>query len=209
MPSAVALSRNPRHPFTNADPALSLVRVDVVSDSDEDLMLAWAAGTAGAFEQLYARYRLRLYRHLLRHLRDNALADELFQDVWQKVIVARSQWRPDGSFASWLFSIAHNRLGDHWRRSAHRPSAPDDAEERMAQIADALTPELELSEFQRRRQLQLALDELPAEQREVLMLRLEQEMTLEEIGQIVGSGRETVKSRLRYAMDKLRARLSP
>ena len=64
-----------------------------------------------------------------------------------------------------------------------------------------------MSEFERRRQLQLALDDLPEEQREVLLLRLEQELTLEEIGTITGVGRETVKSRLRYAMDKLRMRL--
>ena len=64
-----------------------------------------------------------------------------------------------------------------------------------------------MSEFERRRQLQLALDDLPEEQREVLLLRLEQELTLEEIGTITGVGRETVKSRLRYAMDKLRAGL--
>ncbi len=64
-----------------------------------------------------------------------------------------------------------------------------------------------MSEFERRRQLQLALDDLPDEQREVLLLRLEQELTLEEIGEVTGVGRETVKSRLRYAMDKLRARL--
>lgn len=209
MHLAVASARVPSPPFPDTTPALSLVAVDVTDDSDEDLMRAWVAGTAGAFEQLYARYRQRLYRHLLRQLRDNALADELFQDVWQKVIAARTQWKPEGQFASWLFAIAHHRLGDHWRRSAHRPNAPLDADERLAQIADPDTPERALSEFERRRQLQLALDDLPAEQREVLLLRLEQELSLEEIGEIVGAGRETIKSRLRYAMDKLRARLSP
>ena len=209
MHLAVASARVPSPPFPDTTPALSLVAVDVADDSDEDLMRAWVAGTAGAFEQLYARYRQRLYRHLLRQLRDNALADELFQDVWQKVIAARTQWKPEGQFASWLFAIAHHRLGDHWRRSAHRPNAPLDADERLAQIADPDTPERALSEFERRRQLQLALDDLPVEQREVLLLRLEQELSLEEIGEIVGAGRETIKSRLRYAMDKLRARLSP
>ena len=137
-----------------------------------------------------------------------ALADELFQDVWQRVIAARSGWKPDAGFATWLYTIAHHRLGDHWRSLKHRPSAPADADERMARVADPDTPERVLSEFERRRQLQLALDDLPEEQREVLLLRLEQELTLEEIGDITGVGRETVKSRLRYAMDKLRARLS-
>jgi RNA polymerase sigma-70 factor (ECF subfamily) len=75
-------------------------------------------------------------------------------------------------------------------------------------VPDPETPERILSDFEQRRRLQLALAELPDDQREVLQLRLEQELTLEEIGEITGVGRETVKSRLRYAMDKLRARLS-
>lgn len=175
--------------------------------SDESLMLAWAAGDGAAFETLYGRHRLRLYRFLLRQLRDGALADELFQDVWQKVVAARQGWRPEAMFATWLYRIAHNRLADHWRALQHRPPAPGDADERTARVPDPDTPERQLSDFEQRRQLQLALDELPPEQREVLLLRLEQELTLEEIGEITGVGRETVKSRLRYAMDKLRARL--
>ena len=181
--------------------------MDGLDASDETLMLAYAAGDAAAFEQLYARHRGKLYRYLQRQLRDNAVADELFQDVWQRVIASRSGWKPDAGFATWLYTIAHHRLGDHWRSLKHRPSAPADADERMARVADPDTPERVLSEFERRRQLQLALDDLPEEQREVLLLRLEQELTLEEIGEVTGVGRETVKSRLRYAMDKLRARL--
>lgn len=180
---------------------------DTADAGDEALMLAWAAGDAVAFERLYARHRARLYRFLLRQLRDPALADELFQDVWQRVIAARRGWRPEASFATWLYRIAHNRLADHWRAQRHRPPAPEDADERAARIADTDTPEHALSEFEQRRRLQLALDALPPEQREVLLLRLEQELSLEEIGAITGVGRETVKSRLRYAMDKLRARL--
>lgn len=174
---------------------------------DARLMLAYAAGDVAAFEQLYARHRTRLYRFLLRQLRDGALADELFQDVWQRVIAARATWTPDAMFATWLYRIAHNRLKDHWRALQHRPPAPHDSELRTARIPDDDTPERRLSEFEQRRELQLALDGLPGEQREVLLLRLEQELSLEQIGEITGVGRETVKSRLRYAMDKLRARL--
>ncbi|HUG73390.1 MAG TPA: RNA polymerase sigma factor [Steroidobacteraceae bacterium] len=174
--------------------------------SDESLMLAYGAGDVPAFEQLYSRHRGKLYHYLLRQLRDNALADEVFQDVWQRVIAARAGWKPDAGFATWLYTIAHHRLGDHWRSLRHRPAAPLDADERTARVADPDTPERVWSEFERRRQLQLALDDLPEEQREVLLLRLEQDLTLEEIAEITGVGRETVKSRLRYAMDKLRAR---
>lgn len=175
--------------------------------SDEALMLAYAAGDTAAFEQLYGRHRGRLYRYLLRQLRDNSLADEMFQDVWQRVVAARAGWQPAAGFATWLYTIAHHRLADHWRSQRHRPPAPADAELRTARLVDPDSPERALSEFERRRRLQLALDDLPMEQREVLLLRLEQELTLDEIGALTGAGRETVKSRLRYAMDKLRARL--
>lgn len=197
------------HRFTGVRGPLTLVAVnDLAEPADETLMLAYAAGDASAFEQLYARHRGPLYRFLLRHLRDAALADEFFQDTWQRVIAARQGWKPEAAFGTWLYRIAHNRLNDHWRASKHRPAAPDDADERTARVPDPDTPERQLSEFEQRRRLQLAMDELPPEQREVLLLRLEQELTLEEIGEITGVGRETVKSRLRYAMDRLRTRLN-
>ncbi|MDH5834789.1 RNA polymerase sigma factor [Luteimonas kalidii] len=201
--------------FTPSGAGLTLLPVNEAAPAiapdpaDETLMLAWAGGDVAAFEILYARHRLRLYRYLVRQLRDGALADELFQDVWQKVIAARAGWTPDATFATWLYRIAHNRLADHWRALQHRPPAPADADERTARMPDPETPERQLSDFEQRRQLQLALDELPPEQREVIALRLEQELTLEEIGEVTGVGRETVKSRLRYAMDKLRSRLGP
>ena len=190
--------------MNDAEPALK----DSTEVGDERLMLDWVGGEVTAFEQLYARHRGRLFRFLLRQLRDQALADELFQDVWQKVIAARTGWEPDAPFGVWLYRIAHNRLADHWRSLKHRPPAPDDGDERAARIPDPDTPERNLSEFERRRQLQLAMDALPPEQREVVLLRLEQELSLEEIGAVTGVGRETVKSRLRYAMDKLRSGLA-
>jgi len=195
--------------YAESRPALTLCAVDAAAlPTDESLMLAWAGGELRAFETLYARHRSRLYSFLLRQLRDAALADEMFQDVWQRVIAARAGWQPDAAFTTWLFRIAHNRLNDHWRAARHRPPAPGDADERVARMSDTRTPESQLSEFEERRRLQLAMEQLPDEQREGLQLRLEQELSLEEIAQITGVGRETVKSRLRYAMDKLRAGLS-
>jgi RNA polymerase sigma factor (sigma-70 family) len=196
--------------FTKRAATLTLMRMnDVAEVSDESLMLAYAAGDAAAFERLYQRHRGKLYRFLARQLHGNgALADEFFQDVWQRVISARQGWKPEAAFSTWLYRIAHNRLADHWRSLQHRPPAPEDADERTERMPDHDTPERQLSEFEERRRLQLALDELPEEQREVILLRLEQELSLEEIGEMTGVGRETVKSRLRYAMDKLRQRLN-
>jgi RNA polymerase sigma-70 factor (ECF subfamily) len=176
--------------------------------TDEDLMLAYGRDDTAAFEVLYARHRGPLFRFLLRHLHDRALAEEIYQDVWQRLIQARDRYRPEAKFTTWLYQIAHNRLGDHWRATKHRPAAPEDAMARAEREPDPHTPERQLSAFEERRRLQLALEELPEEQREAVLLRLEQELSLEEIGEVTGVGRETVKSRLRYAMDKLRARLS-
>ena len=212
---ATAVARRSRTPqyatgFTQRAATRNLHTMnDVAEVSDESLMLAYAAGDAAAFERLYQRHRSKLYRFLVRQLHGNgALADEFFQDVWQRVITARQSWKPDAAFSTWLYRIAHNRLADHWRALQHRPPAPDDADERTERVPDHDTPERHLSEFEERRRLQLALDELPEEQREVILLRLEQELSLEEIGEMTGVGRETVKSRLRYAMDKLRQRLN-
>ena len=197
--------------FTPVAPGLTLPGMNdadaTVPPSDEALMQAWASGDREAFAPLYARHRGRLHRFLLRQVRDPALADELFQDVWQRVIAARHGWTPQATFATWLYRIAHNRLADHWRAQQYRPPAPADGDERAARLPDPDDPERTLSAFEQRRRLQLALDALPPEQREVLLLRLEEELSLDEIGAITGVGRETVKSRLRYAMDKLRARL--
>src|SRR5690606_12389994 len=93
--------------------------------ADETLMQAWAGnGDVAAFEALYARHRAPLFRFLQGHLHDRGLAEELFQDVWQRVISARAGWRPDAPFGAWLYRIAHNRLNDHWRARRHRPPAP-------------------------------------------------------------------------------------
>jgi len=177
--------------------------------TDEELMLAYGGGDGAAFEALYSRHRGALFRFLVHQLRDHATAEELYQDVWQRVITARARYRPEARFSTWLFQIAHNRLADHWRALQHRPAAPADAQERTEREADPQDPERQLSAFEERRRLQLALQELPEDQREVVLLRLERELTLEQIGEITGVGRETVKSRLRYALDKLRQRLTP
>lgn len=207
-----ALPVRPVFPATSAARNLRTMP-DIASQQappgDDALMQAWVAGDVAAFETLYRRHRDKLYRFLVRQLRNSALADEVFQDIWQRVIAARADWTPDALFTTWLYRIAHNRLADHWRAAQHRPPPPEDADLRTARIVDPDSPERQLSQFEQRRQLQLALAALPDEQREVVLLRLEQELTLEEIGTITGVGRETVKSRLRYAMDKLRTLLNP
>src|SRR5919106_5147748 len=83
---------------------------------DEELMLAYGQGDAGAFETLYRRHRGALYRFILRAVKQRPAAEELFQDAWMRVIEARSRYAPQARFTTWLYTIAHNLLVDHWRR---------------------------------------------------------------------------------------------
>lgn len=177
--------------------------------TDEELMLAYARGQVAAFETLYQRHRGALYRFLIRGIRPRASADECFQEVWSRVVVARERYRPDAKFSTWLYQIAHNLLVDQYRRARPEISSDDEsAPLAQMQAEESDQPERALSDFEQRRRLQQALDELPDDQRIALQLRLEQEMPLEEIAGVTGVGRETVKSRLRYALDKLKARLA-
>ncbi|MEO7916291.1 MAG: RNA polymerase sigma factor [Dokdonella sp.] len=175
--------------------------------TDEALMLAYAHGDVIAFEQLYKRHRGTLYRFLLRSLKQRADADELFQETWSRAISARERYRPDAKFTTWLLQIAHNLVIDRFRRSRPMASADEtDAVFRELDAPESEQPERVLSEFEQRRKLQLALEEMPEEQRVAFLLRVENGMGLEEIGDITGAGRETVKSRLRYALARIRTR---
>jgi len=184
--------------------------MDVAVDPDAQLMLAYARGDLAAFEALYAKHRGTLYRFVLRSVRDRSLADEVFQDTWSRVIAARTRYQPQAKFSTWLLQIAHHLIIDGHRRK--RPLADgDEAETALAHHAAPAheQPEHALSDFERRRGLQRAIEQLPDDQRTAVLLRLEHEMSLEEIAEITGAGRETVKSRLRYAMSKLRDVLNP
>ena len=172
-------------------------------------MLAYAAGDNAAFEILYGRHRGGLYRFIARGLSPRSQADDCFQDTWSRVIQARGRYRVESKFSTWLYQIAQRLMIDQYRRQRPQVSLDDEDAPMPLSEPEQARPDQHLSRFEEARSLQLALAELPDEQRIVLQLRLEQELTLETIGEITGVGRETVKSRLRYAMDKLRASLRP
>jgi RNA polymerase sigma-70 factor (ECF subfamily) len=180
--------------------------------SDEALMLAYAAGDAAAFDRLYARHKGGVYRYLLRHCRQSALAEELFQEVWSNLIRARGTYAPTAKFTTWLYRLAHNRWIDQIRADGHLKlvSADDEAhEDAVAQVAGARGEEplarAEVRELGER--LRAAVASLPPLQRDAFLLQHEGGLSLAEIAHITGAGAETVKSRLRYAIAKLREEL--
>jgi RNA polymerase sigma-70 factor (ECF subfamily) len=180
--------------------------------TDEDLMLAYAAGDAAAFDALYARHRGGVYRYLLRQCRQGGVADELFQDVWMNLIRARASYAPTAKFTTWLYRLAHNRLIDHYRASALLTLVSADDEAHMDAIA-ALPgargdePQVHAENRELGERLRAAVAALPPAQREAFLLQQEGGLSLAEIAELTGVGTETVKSRLRYALAKLRGDL--
>ncbi len=168
--------------------------------SSERLMMDFGKGQSAAFDTLYRRHKDALYRFILRHVGRRAQAEEIYQDTWLKVINARRRYQPKARFETWLYRIAHHRIIDWYRKS--RPAAlaePDQV--RAAEQTDSVTRQ-QLSQA-----LNAALLSLPLEQRTTVLLHLERQMTLNQIAQVCGCGRETVKSRLRYATARLRQSL--
>ena len=176
--------------------------------TDEELMLQYRDGDAAAFEALYARHRGGLYRYLLRQCRDAAAAEELFQDVWMNLVRARAAYTVQARFTTYLYRLAHNRLIDHYRKHSRATiSSLDEAggDEPVDPPDERERPHDEMLDAKRQaRRLMQLIAELPAAQREAFLLQQEGGMSVEEIGQATGVSRETAKSRLRYAMARLR-----
>lgn len=183
--------------------------------TDEGLMLAYKDGDAAAFEVLYGRWRRPLFRYVAHQCGQDGANDELFQDIWLRVINARQQYEAAAKFSTWLFRIAHNRLVDHWRSSNRTPvvdvALPDDEDaDFTASIPspDEDRPDRHAERKALAEEIVVAVQSLPDAQRETFLLSQDGDMSLEEIASVMGVGRETVKSRLRYALGKLRQELS-
>lgn len=182
---------------------------DEAVPADETLMQAFAAGDARAFETLYDRHALPVWRFVQRSVRDPALADDLVQDVWFSLVRQAPQYQARARFRTWLFTLAHHRMVDHWR--THKAHASLDAEtEDGAALADTLAadsgfgPVRQLQSREQAQALLNALAALPLPQREAFLLQAEGGLSLAEIAQATGVNTETAKSRLRYARERLR-----
>jgi RNA polymerase sigma factor (sigma-70 family) len=167
--------------------------------TDEQLMQRYANGDAPAFDQLYARHRGPLYRYFNRQVNDAATANDLYQGAWEKIIKARRKYRPSAPFTVWMYRIAHNHMVDHYRRSR-----PVDSLETETLSDDRPGPAQGMVDGEQNEQLRAAISALPVEQRNTLLLKLETGLKMEDIARVTGVSRETVKSRLRYAVNKLK-----
>jgi RNA polymerase sigma factor (sigma-70 family) len=186
--------------------------MNLSQETDENLMKRFGRGEAAAFEALYQRHELKVFRYLLRNVKNEAGANDLMQEVWFAVVRGAANYQPSAKFTTWLFTIAHNRMVDMIRANHRLQSLDAGAEadsegssllERLA-VDRKLEPLSQVQSQDEAAALLNAVAQLPAEQRSAFLLQAEGELSVEEIADATGSNFETVKSRLRYARAKLR-----
>ena len=190
-----------------------------MGESDEALMSAYRAGDVRAFELLVARHEKPIWSFLRRSVRDAATAEDLLQEVFLRVVKSADEWKGTAKFSTWLYTIARNLCVDQARRAVHRRAASLDGTGTAAdpeattslhdRIPSADAPaDAVVADRQARARIDRAIAALPDEQREVFLMREVMEMPFAEIAAAVGASEPTVKSRMRYALEKLRAALA-
>jgi len=174
--------------------------------TDSALMLRYKDGDVAAFETLYRRHNDPLYRYLVRRCLSREAAEDVFQEVWGKIIKSRRSYRRTAKFTTFLYRVAHNCFIDHVRRNRKHVAKTETDPDLYANPSDE--PDVVAEKGLARKRLDQALSALPDEQRDVFLLHEEAGLTLDTIAHVTGVNRETAKSRLRYAVNKLKAKLA-
>ena len=190
--------------------SIAQARTDTSEIADEALLQRYAQGDFGAFEQLYQRHKGGLYRYFLRQLGNTSLAEDLFQDIWGKVISQAAQYQPTAKFSTWLYTLAQHKLIDHVRhlkvvdKVIDSDSQAEDVSGWGAVELQAMAPEQLYQQDHAKQVLKYCIAKLPLVQRECFLLKEEAGLSLEAIAEVVSANYEACKSRLRYACDNLR-----
>ena len=191
---------------------------DVRSEaSDEMLMVRYQRGEREAFAELVRRYHGPIYNFSIRQLRQAALAEDVTQEVFLRLVQKAAEFKHEARFSTWLYTIARNLCIDQLRKLKHRRHAslehsgddPTDTNlhERLADTHPGTDAERTAGSSEVARAITAALDALPDEQREVFLLREIAQLPFKEIARVTNTGENTVKSRMRYALDRLQQAL--
>jgi len=189
--------------------------------SDEMLMVRYQRGDREAFAELVHRYNVPIYNFVIRQVRQPELARDLTQDVFLRLVQNASEFKHEARFSTWLYTIARNLSVDQLRKLGHRrhasldqPLGDGDARaggvlgDNVADVHPRASVERMAASTEVRNSIVRAVDSLPDDQREVFLLREIGNLPFKEIAQITGVGENTVKSRMRYALDRLQEALT-
>jgi RNA polymerase sigma-70 factor (ECF subfamily) len=185
--------------------------------TDEVLMIRFQSGDRSAFAVLLRRHQAPLYNFVFRHLRSGTAAEDVVQEAFVRVVQSVAEFKHEARFSTWLYTIARNLCIDHMRKGALRrhpsldapkPGAEDGGPTLGEQTADP-RPNVERAagSGEIRERVLAAVSELPDQQREVFLMREVSNLPFREIAQIVGVPENTVKSRMRYALERLQVAL--
>jgi RNA polymerase sigma-70 factor (ECF subfamily) len=186
--------------------------------TDEALMAAYQKGDVAAFAELVARHEKRLWNFVRRFVADSATAEDLLQEVFLRVVRSAAEWQPSAKFSTWLYTVARNLCTDNARRGAFRkadsldqtPGASRD-ESGPHRIDKVVSPDGNAEKAAMNREIANRVDQavtaLPVEQREVFLMREVMDMSFAEIATATKTSEPTVKSRMRYALERLRGAL--
>jgi RNA polymerase sigma-70 factor, ECF subfamily len=187
--------------------------------SDETLMVRYQRGDREAFTLLVRRHHRPLYNFVLRQLRQPTAAEEITQEVFLRVVQKASEFKHEARFSTWTYAIARNLCVDQLRKAAHRrhpsldqPLGPADDARSLGDVVPSQElrgdAERSTAALRMRATLIQAVETLPDDQREVYLLREIGNLSFKEIAEVTGVAENTAKSRMRYALDRLRTSLS-
>jgi RNA polymerase sigma-70 factor, ECF subfamily len=184
--------------------------------TDEDLMVAYQQGEVRAFEVLLTKHRKPIFNFILRFVGDKETAEDVLQETFMRVIRGAETYKRQAKFTTWVYTIARNLCVDMSRRRKHRKHASLDApigsDDNAGTLLDVvpsadMSSERQTINKQLHAEMQRAIDALQEDQREVFVLREFMDMPFKEIAEVVGVSENTIKSRMRYALEKLRLEL--
>lgn len=187
--------------------------------ADEALMLRYQRGDAGAFAELVRRHQKALYNFVLRQTRSAPAAEDITQEAFLRVVQRSADFKHEARFTTWLFTIARNLCVDQARKAKLRrhpsldgPAGEGEGVRPLLEVVSDTRPQGEVDRAAEwssmRRSIVTAVDSLPDEQREVFLLREVANLPFKEIAEVTGTAENTVKSRMRYALERLRVVLA-
>jgi RNA polymerase sigma factor (sigma-70 family) len=172
--------------------------------SDALLVRTYLSGKEKAFVKLYQRYERQLFSFILRLVGNRSTAEDLFQKTWMKVITGLEKYEERGSFSSWLFGIANNCCVDHVRKVSRLKLDCFISSERMERVSEkGMNPEKEVLQSEENDWLQNAISQLPSEQRQVVLMRINGEIPFKDIAKALNTSINTVLGRMHYAVQNL------